>query len=315
MRPNSPKQLFEPLAARAAVGLGDFEHREDILLDRHAAEDRGFLRQIAEAEDRPAVHRQIGDVLAVEEDPAAVRLDQSHDRIEAGGLAGAVGPEQADHFAAMDVERHIVKHRPPVVGLGDRVNLEPAGGDWHRGVRPDDGRGVVHGDRQPLRFGTVKWPVTRPPRWPTPGAPPSITARPVSRSMTSLEPLTRDPSRVELNVADQSDQALVQVVDAEIAARGFRGATDDHSAAGIQPLDLDSAAARISDRQAFGVHRQLGLADMDVAGENRPVGAVLDFDPVGIDIDRGLAVMPLQRGRRPLGVGKASRPGDRGRPD
>ena len=109
------EQLFEALAPRAAVGLGDFENREDILLDGHAAEDRGFLRQIAKTEDRPAVHRQIGDVLAVEEDAPAVRPDQPHDRIEAGRLAGAVGPEQADHFAAMDVERHIVEHRPPVV--------------------------------------------------------------------------------------------------------------------------------------------------------------------------------------------------------
>ncbi len=195
------------------------------------------------------------------------------------------------------------------------MNLEPAGCDWHRGVRPDDGRGVVHGDRQPLRFGTVKWPVTRPPRWPTPGAPPSITARPDFK--VDDQPRAAHPRSLagELNVADQGDQALVQVIDAEIAARGFRGATDDYSAARVQALDLDPAAARISDRQALGVHRQLGLADMNIAGENRTVRAVLDFDPVGIDIDRGLAVVALQRGRCALGVGKASRSGDRGRPD
>ena len=64
--------------------------------------------------------------------------------------------------------------------------------------------------RQLLRFGTVKWPVTRPPLWPTPGAPPSITARPVSRSITSREPLTCDPLAVELDVADQGDQLAVR---------------------------------------------------------------------------------------------------------
>ena len=43
--------------------------------------------------------------LAVQEDAAAVGLHQPHDRIEAGGLAGAVGAEQADHLAAVDVEQ------------------------------------------------------------------------------------------------------------------------------------------------------------------------------------------------------------------
>jgi lipopolysaccharide export system protein LptA len=76
-------------------------------------------RQIAEPEDRPPVHRQLGDVLAVEEDAAAVRLHQAHDRIEAGRLAGAVRPEQADHLAAMHVERHVVKDRAPIIRLGD----------------------------------------------------------------------------------------------------------------------------------------------------------------------------------------------------
>ena len=52
------EQLLEPLAARVAVGLDHLEHRQDVLLDGQPAEDRGFLRQIAEAEDRAAVHRQ-----------------------------------------------------------------------------------------------------------------------------------------------------------------------------------------------------------------------------------------------------------------
>ena len=98
------QQLFEPLAARFPVGLGDFENGEDVLLDGHSAEDRRFLRQIAQTEDRATVHRKLGDVLTVEEDAAAVGLHQAHHRIKAGRLAGAVGAEQADDFAAVDVE-------------------------------------------------------------------------------------------------------------------------------------------------------------------------------------------------------------------
>ena len=124
--PNSSSSCSSRSRRALRVGLGDLEHGQDILLDRQAAEDRGFLRQIAEAEDRPAVHRQVGDVLPVEEDAAAVGPDQAHDRIEAGRLAGAVGPEQPDHLAALNVERDVVEHRAPVIGLGDRADFEPA---------------------------------------------------------------------------------------------------------------------------------------------------------------------------------------------
>src|SRR3546814_3838688 len=75
--------FVKPPFARDPVGLGEFEHRADILLDRHAAKDRGLLGQIAEAEDRAAIHRQSRDVGAVEHDAPRVGLHQSHDRIEA----------------------------------------------------------------------------------------------------------------------------------------------------------------------------------------------------------------------------------------
>src|SRR3546814_3502189 len=68
----------------------------DILRDRHAAKDRGFLRQIAKAKDRAAIHRQRGDVGAVEPDAPGVGLYRPPDRIEAGRLARAVRPQEPD---------------------------------------------------------------------------------------------------------------------------------------------------------------------------------------------------------------------------
>ena len=35
---------------------------------------------------------------------------------------------------------------------------------------------------------------------------------------------------------------------------------------------------------------------MDIAGEDRPVGAVLDFDAIGGDVDWGVAVVTLKGG-------------------
>ena len=111
-------------------------------------------------------------------------------------------------------------------------------------------------------------------------------------------------ARVELDVADQGDQLAVEVVDPEVALGRFRRAVDDHAAGRVEPVDLDVAAAacaaRISDRQPRRVERQLGLRDMDVAGEDRAVGAVLDFDPVGGDVDRRIAVVALERRDRLL---------------
>ena len=89
--------------APASVGLHHLEHGADVVLDGEAAEDRRLLRQIADPEPRALVHRQRGDVLAVEFDAAAVGLDQPGDHVEDRGLAGAVGPEQPDRLAAADI--------------------------------------------------------------------------------------------------------------------------------------------------------------------------------------------------------------------
>ena len=66
------EQRVEVGLAAAAVGLHHLEHRADIVLDIEAAEDRRFLRQIADAEAGALVHRQMRDVVAVEFDDAAV---------------------------------------------------------------------------------------------------------------------------------------------------------------------------------------------------------------------------------------------------
>src|SRR5262245_14169256 len=118
------KQLLEPRAAGILVRLRYFEHGHDVLLDREPAEDRRFLRQITEAEDRPPVHWQFGNVLSVEKYPSGVRLHQAHHRIEACRLAGTVRSEQAHDLTAVHVERDVMKNCAPVIGLGDRPHFE-----------------------------------------------------------------------------------------------------------------------------------------------------------------------------------------------
>jgi hypothetical protein len=98
------------LASLAAALLAQLDHRQHVLLHRHAAEDRGFLRQIAQAGAGALVHRQGGDVLAIEVDRAVVGRDQAGDHVETGGLAGAVGAQQAGHLAAAQGETDVPHH-------------------------------------------------------------------------------------------------------------------------------------------------------------------------------------------------------------
>ena len=46
-------------------------------------------------------------------------MDEAGNHVEAGGLAGAVGAEQPDHFAALDVQADRTHHRPLVETLAD----------------------------------------------------------------------------------------------------------------------------------------------------------------------------------------------------
>ncbi len=118
------QQRVEIGLAPAAVGLHHLEHRADVVLDIEAAEDRRFLRQIADAEPGALIHRQVGDVVAVELDDAAVGLDQPGDHVERGGLAGAVRSEQADRLAAPDIEADVLDDLASAVALFEAVGRE-----------------------------------------------------------------------------------------------------------------------------------------------------------------------------------------------
>ena len=106
--------------------LGNFEDRADVLFDSEAAKYRGFLRQITDAEPGAPVHRQIGDVTAVEADRPGVGGDQTGDDVKAGGLSRAVGAEQADDFAALHGDVDVAQYRPPLEAFAQTLSEETA---------------------------------------------------------------------------------------------------------------------------------------------------------------------------------------------
>ncbi|MPN32930.1 hypothetical protein SDC9_180413 [bioreactor metagenome] len=88
------------LAAVLVQVRAQLQHQPDVVGHAQLAEHRRLLRQVAQAQLGACVHRLVGDVLAVQHDAAGVGRHQSDDHVEAGGLAGAVGPEQAETLAA-----------------------------------------------------------------------------------------------------------------------------------------------------------------------------------------------------------------------
>ena len=74
--------------------------------------------------------RQVLDALAVELDAAAgdfaqLRAQQAGDRAQRRGLAGAIGPQQADDFAWRNLDRNPAQHQDNVmVDYFDVVEFE-----------------------------------------------------------------------------------------------------------------------------------------------------------------------------------------------
>ena len=92
------------------IGFHQLGGGANIFFGGQAAEDRRFLRQIADAQPRAAVHRQPGDVMAIELDGAVIGADEAGDHVKKGGLAGAIGTQQADHFAALQGQADAAHH-------------------------------------------------------------------------------------------------------------------------------------------------------------------------------------------------------------
>src|SRR3546814_8801458 len=83
-----------------------------------------LLRKIADAESRAPVHRHVGDVVAIQGDPAVVGRNEAGDDIEAGGLSRAVGTEQADRLSALQGQSHTAQNRPLLEALADVVDRQ-----------------------------------------------------------------------------------------------------------------------------------------------------------------------------------------------
>jgi ABC-type branched-subunit amino acid transport system substrate-binding protein len=103
-------------ALRALVGA----HLE-VLLDRQRREDVVGLRDESHALGHQDVGALVGDVVAMEDDGARVDLHQPEERLEQGGLARAVGADDADQLALLAVQVSAVEDVDAGQVAGDQV--------------------------------------------------------------------------------------------------------------------------------------------------------------------------------------------------
>ncbi len=103
---------------------------QQVLLDRELAKDALLLGQIAHsAIAGAAIHRPGGDIDSVENNLACIGLDDAAGHAEAGGLAGAVGTQQADDFAPLHVEIDAIHDAAAAEALYQTANFQKRH-DW-----------------------------------------------------------------------------------------------------------------------------------------------------------------------------------------
>src|SRR5437879_2883534 len=90
----------------------------------HVVEEADVLERARDAVARDLVRLETRDVLAVEHDSAAGGLVEAGDVVEEGCLAGAVGPDQREDLAALDVKAHVVNSHKAAKSLGEVGQLE-----------------------------------------------------------------------------------------------------------------------------------------------------------------------------------------------
>ena len=122
LRRSSTSGRRQRLARR--VGL-QFEHGTHVVLDVELAKDRGLLRQVAQAQPGAPVDRHVGHRAAVDRDVAGTGTHQADQDVERGGLAGAIGAEQADHLAFADRQRDVLDDHAAAVGLLQVPRFQP----------------------------------------------------------------------------------------------------------------------------------------------------------------------------------------------
>ena len=108
-------------ARKPAADCGD----RKVLLHRHRPEETRRLETAADTGLGDLAGRELGNVDAVEADAAAGRALEAAQDIDHGRLAGAVRADQAEHFAAPDLQVDPAQGPDAAKGDGNAAGFQP----------------------------------------------------------------------------------------------------------------------------------------------------------------------------------------------
>src|SRR5581483_9326986 len=120
-------QVLHAFAAFAPAQRERLQNRHQVVFDAQLAKNRGLLREIADAALGASAHRQLGDVLVVEQHLPGFGAHQADDDIETSCLAGAVRAQQSNHFALLDSKRDVIDDFAAAVGFRNLYGLQSSG--------------------------------------------------------------------------------------------------------------------------------------------------------------------------------------------
>src|SRR5207302_3138692 len=96
----------------------------DVVEARHVVEEPDVLKSPRDSPTRNLVRLEARDIATVEHDASARRLEETSHVVEQSGLAGAVGADQRENLATLDVETHVVHRDETAEALGQVGQLE-----------------------------------------------------------------------------------------------------------------------------------------------------------------------------------------------
>src|SRR5258708_10300254 len=129
MPPGGPDEV-----AGGALAFGD--RQRDVLEQGQAAEQRADLEGADETAFDARGARQMGDVLAAQQDASGARLEHAGDQIDEAGLAGAVGPDQRMAGAAFEPEVDVARHPQRAEAPAQALGLHPGGAPYGPPISP-----------------------------------------------------------------------------------------------------------------------------------------------------------------------------------
>ena len=119
--------LVQRRARARAFGIAlQLQHGAHIVFHVELAENRGLLRQIAQAQPRPAVNWHALNGIAINCDVARAGPHQAHNHVKRRCFARPIGAQQAHNLALADHQRHVFNDLPAAIKFLQMGYFKPA---------------------------------------------------------------------------------------------------------------------------------------------------------------------------------------------